>query len=105
MLGLLILRGYYLLHWIQAEFPGFKRDRWRAQEQKAIFITLFGYILWNIDLEYCVELRELRNRVGLPWAWLLELHGWWHLLTAFSASQCMDIVREVHEELRSEKEE
>jgi dihydroceramidase len=39
-----------------------------------LFIT--GYILWNIDNRFCDQLRATRRAVGLPWGWLLELHGW-----------------------------
>jgi dihydroceramidase len=105
ILVLLTIRGHYLFHWLKPEFPEAKRYKWRAEGRKALLTLLFGYILWNIDLEYCAELRNLRTWVGLPWAWLFELHGWWHVLTAISASQFMDVVRELQEELSSEKEE
>ena len=100
---LLTLRGIYLFQWMKPEFPTAKRDRWRAQGRKAFLLLVGGYILWNIDLEYCRELRVFREQVGIPWAWLFELHGWWHILTAISASQSMDIVREVNEEVTNEK--
>jgi dihydroceramidase len=41
-----------------------------------------GYFLWQIDGIYCTELTALRRSVGMPWGFLLELHGWWHGLTA-----------------------
>ncbi len=105
MVVLIILRAHYLLHWLKPEFSEAKRCKWRAQGRKALFALLIGYILWNIDLEFCAKLRKLRERVGLPWAWLFELHGWWHVLTAISASQFIDIVREMRGELSSEKED
>ncbi|OKL55422.1 hypothetical protein UA08_09326 [Talaromyces atroroseus] len=43
-------------------------------------------------LRACQELRNLRKSVGLPWAWLLELHGWWHILTAVGAAQYMELI-------------
>ncbi|KAK3935098.1 ceramidase [Diplogelasinospora grovesii] len=102
---LITLRGHYLFHWIKPEFPEAKGLKWRAQGLKALYMLLAGYFLWNIDLEYCAELRKLREWAGFPWALLFELHGWWHILTAISASQFMDVVREMQEELSSEKEE
>jgi dihydroceramidase len=105
MIALIILRACYLFYWLKPEFPEAKRYKWRAQGWKALFALLLGHILWNTDLEFCAELRELRELVGLPWAWLFELHGWWHVLTAISASQFIDIVREMREELSSEKED
>jgi len=101
----IVLRGHHLFHWLKPEFPEAKRFTWRARGRKALLMLLIAYGLWNIDLEYCAELRNLRERVGLPWAWLLELHGWWHVMTAISASQFMDIVRELerHEEPNNDK--
>ncbi|CAK7214679.1 hypothetical protein SBRCBS47491_002232 [Sporothrix bragantina] len=55
----------------------------------------FGYFLWHVDLEGCGPLRELRAFVGLPWAWLLELHGWWHVLTALGASLYIRLLRDL----------
>jgi dihydroceramidase len=102
---LIVLRGYYLFYWIKPGFPEAKRKEWRTRGWKSLILLLVGYAVWNIDLEFCAELRELRARLGLPWAWLLELHGWWHILTAASASVFMEIVREVQVELRSGKKE
>lgn len=96
---LVLLRSQYLFHRIRPAFPEAKTREWNVRTWKAIVICLVGYGLWNIDLEFCAQLRSLRYKVGLPWAWALELHGWWHVLTAIGASQFMDIAREVrHEE-------
>ena len=55
----------------------------------------FAFLVWNIDLESCQELRSLREALGLPWAWLLELHGWWHILTAIGAAVYMELIRDL----------
>ncbi|UPK97523.1 hypothetical protein LCI18_008458 [Fusarium solani-melongenae] len=55
----------------------------------------FGYSLWLIDEWACRYLAEARNAVGLPLGFLLELHGWWHILTAigsYSAVVVVDLV-------------
>lgn len=100
---LVILQSQYLFHYVQ---PGFSKSKSRdrnVRTWKAISICLVGYLLWNIDLEYCAELRRIRQQVGLPWAWLFELHGWWHVLTAIGASQFMNVAREVREEVTKER--
>jgi dihydroceramidase len=51
-----------------------------------------GYLLWQIDGIYCTELTALRRSVGMPWGFLLELHGWWHVLTAVGAYVFMVMV-------------
>ncbi|KAH8656848.1 ceramidase [Ilyonectria robusta] len=43
---------------------------------------LFGYTLWLIDEFACRMLTDVRHLVGLPIAFLFELHGWWHVFTA-----------------------
>lgn len=37
---------------------------------------VWGYVLWNIDNEFCAELRSARDAVGMPLGFVLELHGW-----------------------------
>ena len=103
VLVLITGRCHYLFYW---RVPGFREHKvkgWRVRGRKALFILLAAYAIWNIDLEYCTELRRLREQIGLPWAFLFELHGWWHVLTAISADLLMEIVREVQEELKNEK--
>ncbi|KAI1761298.1 ceramidase [Hypoxylon sp. FL1150] len=98
-----ILRSQYVFHLIQPAFPKAKSRDWNARTWKGIFTCLAGYLLWNIDLQYCAELRALRHQLGLPWAWLFELHGWWHILTAIGADQFMNVAREVLIEVGEEK--
>lgn len=42
---------------------------------------LGGYALWNLDIHLCDTWRWLRRDIGMPYGFLLEGHGWWHLLT------------------------
>jgi dihydroceramidase len=93
-----LFRGQYMFHLARPAFPEAKRRDWNWRIWKALGICVFGYVLWTIDLEYCAELRAVRQRVGLPWAWLFEFHGWWHILTAVGASQSMQVAREIREE-------
>ena len=60
---------------------------------KAVAYLVLGFVLWNIDINYCQELRDIRKAIGLPWAWFLELHGWWHFLTALGAFEYMKLIR------------
>ncbi|KID75228.1 Alkaline ceramidase 3 [Metarhizium brunneum] len=102
----LILRAQYLLYWLQPALPEVKRRDWNKRTWNAVFLCVLGYFLWNIDLEYCAALRSIRQQLGLPWAWLFELHGWWHVLTAIGAAQCMNVAREVRQEVeRGQKRE
>jgi dihydroceramidase len=102
-IGIVTLRSQYLYHWSQPRFATAQRQDWNRRTWKSIGICLLGYVLWNIDLEFCAELRGLKQQVGLPWAWMLELHGWWHLLTGIGASIFMEVVREVQDEAEREK--
>ncbi|RKP40095.1 ceramidase, partial [Dimargaris cristalligena] len=43
---------------------------------------LSGFAMWNLDNAFCSALQELRHTVGMPWAVVLQFHGWWHALTA-----------------------
>ncbi|OBA19991.1 alkaline phytoceramidase [Metschnikowia bicuspidata var. bicuspidata NRRL YB-4993] len=46
-----------------------------------VLIFGLGYILWNMDIHLCEYARAARREVGMPYGFLLEGHGWWHLLT------------------------
>lgn len=48
-----------------------------------IFVT--GFIIWNIDNMACSGLSSLKRGIGMPWSFLLELHGWWHVFTGIGA--------------------
>ncbi|KAB5554877.1 ceramidase [Coniochaeta sp. 2T2.1] len=95
--AMLLLIGLRTLYLINAAHPA-------SMQEKMGYIRKFGgvcaylvvaFFLWNIDFKYCHELRRLRTMAGLPWAWVLELHGWWHILTAVGAAKHMDLVREL----------
>ncbi|RKU40801.1 hypothetical protein DL546_002889 [Coniochaeta pulveracea] len=93
MLALIGLRTVYLID-RRAVSSTQRRGYVRKFGSVCAYLAV-GFLLWNIDLQWCYELRGLRNRVGLPWAWLLELHGWWHVLTAIGASLYMELTREL----------
>ncbi|KAJ2778958.1 alkaline ceramidase ydc1 [Coemansia javaensis] len=42
-----------------------------------------GFLVWNIDNIFCHRLRSYRTYVGAPLDAVLQLHGWWHILTAY----------------------
>lgn len=44
-------------------------------------LFLFGYILWNLDIHLCSGVRKVRRDIGMPYGFLLEGHGWWHIFT------------------------
>lgn len=95
--GLVLVAAWsmYLLHFKKPGYPEAQRWDWNYRTWRSIAICLFGYGIWNIDLEFCAQLRKLRADIGLPWGWLFELHGWWHILTAIGGSGFMDVAREI----------
>lgn len=62
------------------------KDR-KARQQLMFTMSLgvglfvFGYILWNLDIHLCPTWRHLRREIGMPYGFLLEGHGWWHVFT------------------------
>ncbi|KAJ5454319.1 uncharacterized protein N7458_005275 [Penicillium daleae] len=44
-----------------------------------------GFFIWNLDNQFCSQIRVLRRKVGLPWGIFLEGHGWWHIMTGVGA--------------------
>jgi dihydroceramidase len=37
---------------------------------------LSGFAIWILDHLFCDNLIGLRHRVGMPWGFLVEFHGW-----------------------------
>ena len=53
-------------------------------------ITSIAFLLWNIDNNYCGQLRNTRENVMKPSPLLryllplTQLHGWWHVLSGYA---------------------
>ncbi|KAK1240320.1 hypothetical protein MKX08_007762 [Trichoderma sp. CBMAI-0020] len=45
------------------------------------FNFAFGYFVWLLDGFLCSTLTSMKHSAGLPLAFFLELHGWWHIFT------------------------
>jgi dihydroceramidase len=99
----IMLRNQYIFHWAKPPLPRPEARDWNRRIWQAFGISMFGYLLWNIDLELCHVLRSTRAQIGLPWAWLLELHGWWHILTAIGADRSMNVAREIRDWLERDE--
>ncbi|KAF8641042.1 hypothetical protein AX17_000686 [Amanita inopinata Kibby_2008] len=41
----------------------------------------FGFLIWNMDNVFCINLTYVKRSLGWPAAFLLEGHSWWHVLT------------------------
>ncbi|XP_052104391.1 alkaline ceramidase 3-like [Mytilus californianus] len=57
----------------------------KYREARNIFIVAtvtyaFGFLLWEIDQNFCGGLKLWRSEVLGPFAPIFELHAWWHLL-------------------------
>lgn len=86
-------RALYIIY--HSQRPADDRSRLFRKFWAATGVMALALLVWVIDLELCPPLRDLRARVGLPWAHVLELHGWWHILTAVSASKYISLIREI----------
>jgi dihydroceramidase len=60
-----------------------------------VIYFFLGFGLWLIDGKFCYDLRDIRSVTGMPLGWLLELHGWWHVLTAMGAGRFVWVAREL----------
>jgi dihydroceramidase len=55
-----------------------------------IFVSGFG--IWNVDNFICGFLTDTKRELGMPWSFVLELHGWWHIFTGMGAYICQSHV-------------
>ncbi|KAH8430653.1 ceramidase [Aspergillus melleus] len=82
-----------------------RRKVWGIVRFGAVIFNL-GFYIWLVDNKICGILKTWKAKIGLPWAFVLELHGWWHIFTAIGAYIFIAIVDhlvsgEDHEELDS----
>ncbi|KAH6654070.1 ceramidase-domain-containing protein [Truncatella angustata] len=101
MAALIGLRIFYLIYFEPRPEQDKTRLAFRFWNGAAYLVVAFA--VWNIDLERCHQLRAARQRLGLPWAWLLELHGWWHVLTAIGAARFIELVRDLCDQTAGSK--
>ncbi|KAI5783568.1 ceramidase [Geopyxis carbonaria] len=72
------LRCMYLM----THFPD-HRDNLRVICTVGSISFVSGFGLWLTDVFACETLLAWRDVVGWPLGAVLELHGWWHILTAY----------------------
>ncbi|EME40939.1 hypothetical protein DOTSEDRAFT_74480 [Dothistroma septosporum NZE10] len=68
------------------------RRQLRRLVSVASWTSMAAYGIWNIDVHFCPQVHHLKQQVGMPWAVLLELHGYWHIMTAIGAYTFMAII-------------
>lgn len=54
-----------------------------------IGLFAFGYLLWNLDIHLCDQVRSTRRNWGIPYGFVLEGHGWWHIFTGSGVYCCL----------------
>ena len=74
-----LFQSWYLTY-TKVEDPIAKRDmRYCTVAGSVTFLS--GFALWGVDQAQCQNLTSAKHFMGIPWGFILELHGWWHLLT------------------------
>ncbi|ORY73392.1 alkaline ceramidase-like protein [Protomyces lactucae-debilis] len=76
-----LLRSWYLVHKRVDKEDFEARDDLKYSATWGAVTFLTGFALWGIDRGQCSNLTHAKHVIGMPWGFLLELHGWWHLLT------------------------
>lgn len=67
------------------------RDMIRGLVTFATRTALIAYAIWNVDVHFCPTVTKVKKSIG-PLSFLLELHGWWHILTAISSYTFMAVI-------------
>ncbi|KAF1972905.1 alkaline ceramidase-like protein [Bimuria novae-zelandiae CBS 107.79] len=83
---MIILCGRKTRHLVRERIPSAEqRSRLLSLANSGLGAGLFGYFLWNIDVHLCDYVTSLKRTIGMPWSFLFELHGWWHILTGIGS--------------------
>jgi len=81
------VRITYILNWSDAAQripPAAKKTISELFGTGSVLFVL-GFLIWNLDNIFCDFLTEKKLYVGWPFAFLLEGHSWWHILTGAGA--------------------
>ncbi|KIW53892.1 hypothetical protein PV05_06301 [Exophiala xenobiotica] len=84
-----------VLYLINQKFQGSEKRYWLQKFRVGGICFLAGFVVWLIDGAACGWLRDARGYLGLPWGFVLELHGWWHVLTALGAGYCVRVTKQL----------
>ena len=79
LFGMLVVLGMFIMH---RKAQSNKRSYTLALHSLFFFVLAFS--VWNIDNLYCDYIRSARSFLTFPLNTLLQLHGWWHVLSALS---------------------
>jgi len=80
-----LFRSFYMMERYVRPVDAASVNRMWKLVGSGVGVFLGGFVLWNLDNAFCGSLRSWRRSVGMPWGWLAEGHGWWHLLTGVGA--------------------
>jgi len=77
------IRVTYLLKWSELSLlmPPIKKSMIGRLFSMGAGMFALGFFVWNMDNIFCDTLTHWREIIGWPWAFLLEGHSWWHILT------------------------
>lgn len=82
-----------VLYMIRTRLRGDQRKYWTGQFRVGGLCFMMGFVVWLIDGAVCGWLRDTRKFLGVPLGFVLELHGWWHILTALGAGYCIRVTK------------
>ncbi|KAM0756388.1 alkaline phytoceramidase [Meredithblackwellia eburnea MCA 4105] len=82
--------GYLILSQSPTTAEGkHRRDQTRNLLLQGVTSFLLGFLIWNLDNLLCVTTTRLKEKIGVPFAWLLEGHAYWHILTGIGGYDIM----------------
>ncbi|KAI9480486.1 MAG: alkaline dihydroceramidase [Benjaminiella poitrasii] len=80
----IVVRATYLFQQLpqQDDINRYEKPRMQMLLWLSALGFIIAFILWNIDNQFCSNLRHWRSTVPVMIGSVSELHGWWHIGTA-----------------------
>jgi dihydroceramidase len=100
-----LLRSWYLVLKRVDKEDAEARDDLRYTATWGAVTFLSGFALWGIDRGQCGNLTHAKHFMGLPWGMVLELHGWWHLLTGTGVALYITFLTQLRLHLTARQDE
>lgn len=66
---------------------------------------LSGFALWGVDQVQCSNITVTKHWMGLPWGFVFELHGWWHILTGIGTAMFITFLTQLRLHLTDRQDE
>lgn len=99
----ILIKSWTLAYYEIEDATAIKNIKYCAVLGASSFLT--GFALWGVDQWQCSNLTRIRHWMGIPWGFIFELHGWWHVLTGLGVAVFITVLTYIRIQLLGRHDE